>query len=40
MGIDRGKFDVSDRIPADRLNRKTVLVETGADIAALSPPYV
>jgi hypothetical protein len=40
MGTDGVKFDVSDRIHADRLNRKTVLVDTGADIAALahSPP--
>lgn len=33
MGSDGGKFDVSDRLTADRLNRKTVLVETGANIA-------
>jgi hypothetical protein len=37
MGTDGGKFDVSDRITADRLNRKTVLVDSGANIAALTP---
>lgn len=35
MGTDGGRFDVSDRLTADRLNRKTVLVDTGAGIAAL-----
>ncbi len=34
MGTDGGKFDVSDRLTADRLNRKTVLVDTGANISA------
>jgi len=34
MGTDGGRFDVSDRMTADRLNRKTVMVETGAGIAA------
>lgn len=34
MGTDGGRFDVSDRMTADRLNRKTVLVDTGAGIAA------
>lgn len=37
MGTDGGKFDVSDRITADRLTRKTVLVDTGANIGALAP---
>lgn len=36
MGTDGGKFDVSDRLTADRLNRKTVLVETGANISAVA----
>jgi hypothetical protein len=36
MGTDGGKFDVSDRVTADRLNRKTVFVGTGAEIAALT----
>ena len=36
MGSDGGKFDVSDRLTADRLNRKTVLVETGANIAGVA----
>ncbi|AIC15930.1 hypothetical protein [Nitrososphaera viennensis] len=35
MGTGGGKFDVSDRITADRLNRKTLVVDTGANIAAL-----
>lgn len=35
MGFDGGRFDVSDRLTADRLNRKTVLVDTGANIAAV-----
>lgn len=33
---DGGRFDVSDRLTADRLNCKTVLVDTGAGIAAFS----
>ena len=37
MGTDGGKFDVSDRITADRLNRKTVLGDTGANIADVAP---
>ncbi|NWG36300.1 hypothetical protein [Nitrososphaera sp.] len=36
MGSDGSKFDVSDRLTADRLNRKTVLVETGANIAGVA----
>lgn len=35
MGSDGGRFDASDRLTADRLNRKTVLVDTGANIAAV-----
>jgi hypothetical protein len=36
MGNDGGKFDVSDRVTADRLNRKTLVVDTGASLAALA----
>lgn len=31
-----GKFDVSDRITAERLNRKTLVVDTGDNIVALA----
>ena len=37
MGTDGGMFDVSDRITADRLNRKTVLVDTRANIGDVAP---
>lgn len=36
MGTDGGKFDVSDRVTADRLNRKTVFIGTGSEISALA----
>lgn len=39
MGSDGGKFDVADRLTADRLNRKTVIVDTGANIEALATTY-
>lgn len=37
MGTDGARFDVSDTLTADRLNRKTVLVETGPNIASITP---
>lgn len=37
MGTGGGKFDVSDRITADRLNRKTIVADTCDNIATLTP---